>query len=163
MPAILIDTREQRPWNFDGCTVERVGLATGDYSLAGHVEPPEGIIIERKAPRDLAACMTWNRARFVRELERLAAYRVAYIIVEATLLGFATSDRYSNTQPRARVGSLVAWMHRYPGVHWIFAGNREAAARIAVHIFERFIIERRANTEEPGREGVAAAAEVRTP
>ena len=57
VPKIVIDTREQRPWTFDGMPSIQRGLRTGDYSIDGHTEPPDGIVIERKSAEDLlAAC-----------------------------------------------------------------------------------------------------------
>jgi len=35
IPAIIIDTREQLPYSFDGHPVEVRGLKTGDYSIIG--------------------------------------------------------------------------------------------------------------------------------
>ena len=67
---ILCDTREQAPYTFDryqGVTVERAALQTGDYSLAGlH----DHIGLERKSLDDLTGTLTKGRERFQRECER---------------------------------------------------------------------------------------------
>ena len=34
-PTVVVDTREQRPWTFDGLEVVRRALRTGDYSVVG--------------------------------------------------------------------------------------------------------------------------------
>lgn len=143
-PPVVIDTREPDPppWTFPGCEIIRHKLDTGDYSLEGFAEPPDGITIERKAPGDLVACMTAARERFTRELERLAGYRVSFIIVEATLPEVLLPERWGKSHPSSRLGSLLAWMQRYPTVQWVFAGSRDVAARIALRIFERFVAER---------------------
>lgn len=143
LPAIIVDTREPdpAPWGFSEHPVVRRGLKTGDYSLEGRTDSPGGITIERKAPADLTACMTWSRERFERELERLAAYRVAFVIVEATLPDLLLPERWGRSHPSSRLGTVLAWMMRYPSVHWIFAGSRDAAARIALRVLERYVLE----------------------
>lgn len=145
LPAIIIDTREPdpAPWTFEGLQVVRRGLRTGDYSLAGFTDPPDGLTIERKAPSDLVGCMTWSRDRFVRELERMAEYRVAFVVVEADLRDILLPERWGKSHPSSRLGSLLAWMHRYPTVQWIFAGGRDAAARIALRVLQRHVEEQR--------------------
>jgi len=35
-PVIVIDTREQLPYEFQGWQTKRQGLQVGDYSLVGH-------------------------------------------------------------------------------------------------------------------------------
>lgn len=70
--TIAVDTREQAPYRFAGEPVASATLAAGDYSLAGleHL-----IAVERKELGDLVGCMTHDRDRFKRELQRLRAYR----------------------------------------------------------------------------------------
>ncbi|MBN1491205.1 MAG: hypothetical protein JXA69_14930 [Phycisphaerae bacterium] len=142
LPTILIDTRERRPWPFAGYGVERVGLRTGDYSLAGHTDPPDGVAIERKSAADLVACITWERDRFVRELERLAEFRLAFVVVDdSDLLGILDASKYGKSKPRARLASIVAWTYRYPSVHWLFIAGRWQAERVVLRIFERYVAE----------------------
>jgi len=59
---ILVDTREQTPWSFPKTEqVERAGLTTGDYSLAGL----EGLVaIERKSLEDFVSCCGKGRERW---------------------------------------------------------------------------------------------------
>jgi len=143
-PPIVVDTREPdpAPWTFPGCETIRRKLDSGDYSLDGFTDPPDGIVIERKAPGDLVSCMTWHRDRFERELERLAAYRVAFVIVEATLPDLLLPERWGRSHPSTRIGSLLAWALRYPAIHWLFTGSRAESARIALRVFERYTAER---------------------
>lgn len=144
LPTVIIDTREPDPppWTFPGCEIIRRKLDTGDYGLDGFTDPPEGIVVERKAPGDLVACMTSSRERFVRELERLAEYKVAFVVVEATLPEILLPERWGKSHPSSRLGSLLAWMVRYPSVQWVFSGSQDVAARIALRIFERYMVER---------------------
>ncbi len=70
--TLLIDTREPwpHPWSAFWSTDVRVvrgTLETGDMALAAL---PDGAVIERKTVADLLACLSWERARFERELQR---------------------------------------------------------------------------------------------
>ena len=82
---ILCDTREQAPYTFDryqGVTVERAALQTGDYSLAGlH----DHIGLERKSLDDLTGTLTKGRERFQRECERGRGLDYFGLIIEASL------------------------------------------------------------------------------
>ena len=85
-PTILVDTREQRPYQFPRQVVAT--LPTGDYSLvvksaAGTQQ--HGIVVERKTKEDLFSSLGQRRARFEREMQRMAGYDYAALVIEATL------------------------------------------------------------------------------
>ena len=65
---IIIDTREQTPWNFDGSLAEvAIGtLRVGDYALDGDT----GFAIERKSLNDFLGTVSKGWARFQREIYR---------------------------------------------------------------------------------------------
>lgn len=102
--AIVVDTREQLPWTFQGLfsdTSARGGrrpivvdqrvatLQQGDYSLVGFEHL---VAIERKSLPDLFGTLGQGRDRFERELTRLAELDRAAIVIEAPLGGiFPTS------------------------------------------------------------------------
>jgi ERCC4-type nuclease len=86
LPTVVIDTREQRPFDFSAHPnwiggVERRGLATGDYSIVGMEDI---LALERKSLADLIFSLTHNRTRFISACERLSEYHYRAIIVEAT-------------------------------------------------------------------------------
>jgi len=78
---ICVDSRERLPFHF-GPEVPTVVccLPAGDYSSPGY---ELRVAIERKSLQDLTMCCGAERARFVRELERLSRYERAAIVVEA--------------------------------------------------------------------------------
>ena len=89
--TVVADTREQRPYSFDGLLdkngklivvpVVRSGMPSGDYSIQGS----EMVIsIERKSLQDAYHSMTWGRQRFEREIGRLNDYRFAAVVIEAS-------------------------------------------------------------------------------
>ena len=54
-------------WLPQGWELVREKLETGDFVLSAL---PEGAVIERKTPSDMASCIGANRERFERELKR---------------------------------------------------------------------------------------------
>ena len=116
--TIAVDTREQQPYQFDGAEV--VTLSTGDYSIVGL---EDRVTIERKSKADAYGSLGQGRARFRREFERLAEFDYAVVVVEDTVQGFLRRPSHSKMNPRAAIGSLLAWSVRYR-VPVFFAGDR---------------------------------------
>ena len=112
---VMVDTREQRPWTFDGDVLaqlraersaaavevvcERGTLDTGDYAL---VEAPEICRIERKSLGDFVGSVTHDHERFMREMARMRAYPIRAVVVEADLAQVVSATR------QARPHSVVA-------------------------------------------------------
>ena len=117
--TIVIDTREQLPYAFEGAVTGT--LASGDYSIAGL---EDRVAIERKSKADAYASLGRGRARFRREVERLAELDYAAIVVEATLAGFLHRPPYSKMNPRSAIASLLGWSVKYH-VPVFFAGDRD--------------------------------------
>lgn len=136
-PRIICDTREQRPLEIDGMITR--GLATGDYAIEGHED--NGIVIERKSLSDLYGVTGTGRARFERELARLAKFERAAIVIEASMSDVLAGDRYSKVAPAAVMGSLLTWWIRY-GVPPIFADTRLNAAATVRKILMKFADEK---------------------
>jgi DNA excision repair protein ERCC-4 len=131
--TIVIDTREQTPYSFDWSITGT--LKTGDYSLLGCEEE---ICIERKSASDAYGTIGAGRDRFRRELERMAQMRYAAIVVEATLYDFVHAPpQYSALNPKAAIGSLLAWSVKY-GVHVFFAGDRAHGQAVTGKLLSKF-------------------------
>jgi ERCC4-type nuclease len=86
---VLVDSREPWPhaWQRDrylpeGWALERGTLETGDFCLASH---PEGAVVERKTPSDMAACVGASRERFERELRRGRYAGRLIVVIEGSL------------------------------------------------------------------------------
>lgn len=93
LTPVVIDTREQRPFAFEGMKCDaadgggpltvptlRGTLKSGDYSLKGY---ETRVAVERKSIEDLFGTLGQGRERFERELARLSLYRFAAVVVEA--------------------------------------------------------------------------------
>jgi DNA excision repair protein ERCC-4 len=126
------DTREQLGWTDGELSPLRVIDATrdtGDYGLAAC---PEYAAIERKSLADLIGCCTSERERFERELVRLRAYPIKFLIVESSWEQIEAAQWRSKTTPAVVIGSLLSW--QCDGVGVLLAGNRQRAARYASRI-----------------------------
>lgn len=120
----LIDPREQRPVELSPMRSKAKTLPTGDYS----VEFLEHVIaIERKSAEDMLACISRERDRFEREIQRLLAYPVRAIVVEAGWQYFERGEWRGHVKPAAAIGSLLGWITA--GVPVVMAYDHARAGR----------------------------------
>jgi ERCC4-type nuclease len=124
MVVAVIDTREQAPLDLSPLRVEVATLATGDYSVRGleHV-----VAVERKRLSDLLACVGQERERFDREVQRLLAYPVRALVVEATWSDVERGQWRSKVTPAAVLGSLLGWVAQ--GLPVVMVGDHDRAGR----------------------------------
>jgi ERCC4-type nuclease len=127
--TLLFDTREPdpHPWAAhlpEGWLIENGTLETGDIALA---RIPDGVVIERKTPSDLAGCIGASRERFERELRRGRYVGRFVVVVEGTLADVQRAAR--GIHPNAINGTLASWAVRYCPI--IFAGSAAGAADFA--------------------------------
>lgn len=126
-PVVVIDSREQRAWQFENLPSERGTLDTGDYSLRSLTHL---VAVERKSLDDLLACVGRERDRFRRELQRLRAYRFRALIIEGNYADIERGEWRSQLKPSQVLGSLAAWQCQYELPIWL-AGDHRAAGRFA--------------------------------
>ncbi len=120
----VIDTREQCPLDLSPLRTVPGTLSTGDYSVQGL----ESLVaIERKSLSDLLACIGVDRDRFDREVQRLLAYPVRAIVIEASWGDLEQGEWRSQVTPAAAIGSVLGWIAQ--GVPVIMAGDHERAGR----------------------------------
>lgn len=127
--TLIFDTREPdpHPWARhlpEGWRIVRGTLETGDIALA---RLPEGVVIERKTPSDLAGCIGASRERFERELRRGRYVGRFLIVVEGSLSDVHLVAR--GIHPNSVNGSLAAWAVRFCPI--IFAESTAGAADFA--------------------------------
>lgn len=125
----IIDSREQTPLDLAPLQSEPGTLATGDYSVKGleHV-----IAIERKSAEDMLACIGRERERFEREVQRLLAFPVRAIVVEAGWQFFERGEWRGNVTPNAAIGSLLGWITA--GVPIVMAYDHARAGKFVSRI-----------------------------
>ena len=129
---VIIDSREQAPFSFqgpryEGVTVEVGGLSVGDYSLAGLTDR---VAVERKSLPDLVMCLGRERERFERELARGAALDAFAVVVEASWADLAGGQYRSRLNPHAACQSVLAF---------VFAGSRAAAEYTAWGFLRQYL------------------------
>lgn len=137
---ILIDTREQAPFTFQGYEVdpETGTLSAGDYSLPGF---EDRAAIERKELNDLISClMNNNRERFERELARARHYELFAVVVEASLADVSQGHYRSDMKPQAALQSIITFQVRYR-VPFVWAGNRKGAEYITYGLLSKYLRE----------------------
>lgn len=130
-PVVVIDSREQRAWQFENLPSERGTLDTGDYSLRALTHL---VAVERKSFDDLLACVGRERDRFRRELQRLRAYRFRALIIECDYADIERGEWRSQLKASHVLGSLAAWQAQY-ALPIMLVGSHEAGAGFC----ERFL------------------------
>ena len=121
---IVIDTREQAPLPIPRHWYVRGTLKTANYSILGY---ESAFAIERKSLQDLVGSLTHGRARFERELDRLAAFQFKRVLVEAPYSALLCQDfQFSLARPRSIRASVAAFEARY-GIPFVFADGRAEA------------------------------------
>ena len=109
-PVLLVDTREQNPFDFSRfegwfAGVEKRPLKLGDYSLAGMEEL---CAVERKGLADLVHSFTAERAVFVNRLRRMGGYRHRLLVITAALSEVKSPYQFSEVNPNRIMQSLTA-------------------------------------------------------
>jgi ERCC4-type nuclease len=143
---IIVDTREQTPWDFCSSAVNEVyydKLDSGDYSIEGY---EKRFTIERKSSvSELFSNVV--QERFERELERLASYEAKFLVFEFSfddILKFPVGSnipkykwKHLRIKPQFVVKQLAIYNIKY-GVPTIFAGNRKNAICIGTSLMKEF-------------------------
>jgi len=128
--AIVVDTREKAPYEFDPAWVRTVrkALPAGDYSLVGR---EEDVAIERKTLDDYVNSIITHWGRFRRVVQKLGGYRMGCIVVEAALEDVEGRRYRSAVHPNAVLGRTQAIASAYH-VPVYFLGTRPLARRFVL-------------------------------
>lgn len=140
--TIIIDTREQKPWDFPEHTISSKKLDTGDYSIEGL----ESILcIERKrSVSEIANNITESRFKDV--LSRMSKYRFPFILLEFDLqqvLDFPVgSDIPKSVWPKVKISpkyilKCILEMSILYNIYVIFCGSKENAEIYATAIMNK--------------------------
>ena len=135
---IIIDTREQRPFDFsqfEGCEIVSGTLETGDYSVLGFASE---IAVERKSIDDLIGCLTHDRDRFRRELERLRGYNSALLVIETPFNAIRGGFYRGRMNPEAAAQSVISMSQKYR-LPVFFASSKTEGAYFTFHFLRHFL------------------------
>lgn len=161
MMVIEIDTREQRPYEFEAIKADipfktRLRtLKTGDYATSREdafdgwpdIEDNAKLmatvaVVERKSLADLYGTVGGGRVRFQAEIERMALYGYAAIVIEAPLDHILRPGPYlkfrTRLHPRSVIGSLIAWQQRF-GIHIWPVASRRMGEQLTHRLLERWV------------------------
>ena len=146
--TIIQDSREQLGLSFEkmrGVTTVRKGLKTGDYSIENFENT---WVCERKSVQDLVNTLVSGHERFLREMERIKDFEVAYILVEHTpslVYHYCAQHGWGNKFDII-IQSLLAYAYHYR-VRVRFCKDREDMARYIVTKAREFIKEKESQNE----------------
>lgn len=155
--TFLIDTREQRPWDFTDLNDDQQSirvrqktqkLKTGDYGIEGFPE----ICCERKSLDDLLGVTGGGRSRFERELTRMAQFRFKCVVVEASWDAVKMGMWRSEIPPKTLMGTIYGWSLMSGGIPFWFENVPYNAMKLAARWM--FIAARRIQRER-NKEAVA--------
>lgn len=121
---IVCDTREQAGYKFTDYSdvVAAIDtLTTGDYSLAGFTDL---VAVERKELSDFINCLTHDRDRFLREVDRLRGYESAALVIESTIEQIRQCQYRAKVDPNTIIQSAFSLMANYR-LPIYFAGTRK--------------------------------------
>ena len=109
-PVILVDTREQTPFDFSRfegwfAGIEKRALKIGDYSVAGL---EDHCVVERKSLADLIHSLTTERSVFVGRLRLMSRYSNRLLVVTAALSDVKSSQTCISANPNRVTQSLIA-------------------------------------------------------
>jgi len=114
-PIIIIDTREQEPYEFDPENVEvkHQALSAGDYSINGFEDQ---VCIERKSLQDYVQSVIKQRDRFLKEVKKLSEIPHCCIVVECDLADIMGKRYRSGAHPNSVLGATLSLMidHQVP-------------------------------------------------
>jgi ERCC4-type nuclease len=137
---IIIDSREQAPYSFTheryvGTVIESGTLQTGDYSLAGLTDR---VAVERKSLPDLVMCLSKERERFERELQRAGGLDVFAVVIECAWGDLAGGRYKSRMNAHSACQSVLAFTCRYK-VPFLGAGSRQGAEYAAWGFLRQYL------------------------
>jgi ERCC4-type nuclease len=124
-----IDPREQNPWPLTPLRTISQTYQTADYHLAA---APDFCAIERKSLEDLIQCCTNERPRFSRELERLRAFPIRFLIIESNWQTIEKGEWRSRTTPSVIIASLLSFAS--DGLPFVLADDHQRASQFAARI-----------------------------
>jgi ERCC4-type nuclease len=111
-PTLLVDTREQNPFNFSRfkgwfAGIEKKALQLGDYSIAGLEDV---CVVERKSLSDLVHSCTVERTAFVNRLRLMARYPHRLLVVTSALSQIKSPYAHASVDPNRTTQFLIAML-----------------------------------------------------
>jgi ERCC4-type nuclease len=139
---VIIDTREQQPWEFDRVAYANRKLDTGDYSVEGYEHL---LCVERKkSVSEIANNITEKRFKDV--IDRMKTYKYSYLILEFSLEDIYRYPIGSNVPKRMWdklkitsgfiLKNLLELQLKH-NIHVLFCGDPSNASKIAITLMKK--------------------------
>lgn len=145
--TVVIDTREQAPFSFQGIRADSDQherpmivptvintLKTGDYSILGL---EDWIVVERKSHEDLYGTLINGIERFERELDRMRSYAHSAIVIECGWGRILQAPELSEIDPKCITRQIMSLMLRFPQTHWITCPDRRFAEAFTFQLLRK--------------------------
>lgn len=139
---IIIDTREQQPWNFPEHSTAVKKLDTGDYSVEGLEDI---LCIERKKSVNEFANNIIEK-RYADWTHRMRNFKYKYLMLEFNLQNIYDYPKGSNLpkhlwdkvkiSPKFILKNLLE-LQMYDNIHVIFCGSAQNAEKLALFIMNK--------------------------
>jgi ERCC4-type nuclease len=143
-----LDPEDLRPYDFHGILADAkeknrpvvvrtrvANLFWGDYSLDGLQHK---VAVERKSAADFFSTLTHGRDRFEREVASLnSTFEAACVVIEGSWGGMLKSPP-TKANPKSILRTYIAWMQRYPRVHWVPVEDRRLGELFTFRYLERY-------------------------
>lgn len=140
--TVVVDTREQKPYEFYGVDVVHTALETGDYSVEGFEEQ---FAVERKSLNDLANTLGRGRSRFKREVDRAQDFDRFVVVIEASRTEVESykdakncPSYYSQIHPNSILGTVDSWPAKYPVLDFVWANDRAGAKALTLDLLRKW-------------------------
>lgn len=169
-PTVLVDDRENLPYEFPGQSTDSARLPVGDYTYDGFADC---FAVERKTLDDLATSMGSDRLRFENEIRRangwaernedgnpLPGTKPEYslnefvVVIEAdrhevynyTEQGYCP-NYYSNIHPNSVVGTVEKWPSKYRNLDFIWGGDRKGGKEETLRLLDKWFVRYRGGSD----------------
>lgn len=119
---VIIDRREQLPYDLHPFKMIPGTLKSGDYSIRGFEDK---VSVERKTLADWISSISQGRDRFEREIERLLSFESKMILVEGSANDIWFHKYRSKMNPKSVMGTIASFAAK--GIPVMLAGDREIA------------------------------------
>jgi ERCC4-type nuclease len=139
---IIIDTREQQPWEFHSVSTVSEKLDTGDYSVSGLEDI---LCIERKkSVSEIANNITEKRFKDV--VNRMSSFKYAYLLCEFDLQDIFQYPIGSNVPKKmwdklkispAFIMKNITELQIFFNIHVIFCGSPSNAEKMALYLMKK--------------------------
>lgn len=131
--SLVIDSREQKPYQFEGMPTKVRKLNVGDYTIDGFSDK---FAVERKSIDDFATSLGTDRERFEREVIRAQNLDSFVVMIEEDKERIeeyggtgSCPYYYSRLYPNTILGTVEKWPVKYEKLDFVWAGNRRKAKR----------------------------------